>query len=240
MIPETEEPEIIKYHCLERPPLLYKYPDANPSTCLNIAQELMQNKKLFTKVCHLMNIMNLHPPFIQDLRCSPSSAEETQRDREALKGLISIYHKARTEGDAHHSENGVLTKKREIKDDRKKQEAARSAICDTDQSINADGLSIQSISQPLHLDEPTPESQQEANSEDEQILEKWENEDILTLDMYYKAINKHYKDSDSDEAATIQSETEQLPFEHVIQTTGDEIISEQTTPVQIISESSIE
>jgi len=47
----------------KRAPLLYKYPDATIPTIINIACELMMNEEFYIKVCHLMNIMCLEPPF---------------------------------------------------------------------------------------------------------------------------------------------------------------------------------
>ena len=49
-----------------RPPILYKYPDANPKTVKNIATQLLTNERLYIKVCHLMNLLSLEPPFQED------------------------------------------------------------------------------------------------------------------------------------------------------------------------------
>lgn len=49
-----------------RPPILYKYPDANPKTVKNIATQMLTNERLYIKVCHLMNLLSLEPPFQED------------------------------------------------------------------------------------------------------------------------------------------------------------------------------
>lgn len=53
-------------HEFDRAPLLYKYPDVNPKTAKNICIQLMKNEKFYVKVCHLMNLLCLNPPFEND------------------------------------------------------------------------------------------------------------------------------------------------------------------------------
>jgi len=53
-----------------RAPILYEYPPANQRTVLNIANACLQNQKFYIKVCHLMNLLNLDPPFEEDFRNS--------------------------------------------------------------------------------------------------------------------------------------------------------------------------
>ncbi|KAF0697381.1 Aste57867_11933 [Aphanomyces stellatus] len=50
-------------HYPSSPLLEYKYPKATPDIVLNIANALMALPKLYTQVLHLMNKMNLPPPF---------------------------------------------------------------------------------------------------------------------------------------------------------------------------------
>lgn len=45
------------------PHLKYKYPVPNKATLSNIMHALSSNSKFYTQVCHLMNRMNLPPPF---------------------------------------------------------------------------------------------------------------------------------------------------------------------------------
>lgn len=45
------------------PHLKYKYPGPNKATLSNIMHALATNSKFYTQVCHLMNRMNLPPPF---------------------------------------------------------------------------------------------------------------------------------------------------------------------------------
>jgi len=53
-------------YAFSRPPIIYKYPDCNPKTAKNIALMLLKNEKFYIKVCHLMNLMSLDPPFEED------------------------------------------------------------------------------------------------------------------------------------------------------------------------------
>lgn len=45
---------------------MYKYPDANPKTVKNIALLMLKNERFYIKVCHLMNLLNIEPPFEED------------------------------------------------------------------------------------------------------------------------------------------------------------------------------
>jgi U11/U12 small nuclear ribonucleoprotein SNRNP65 len=47
------------------PQLHYKYPPPNPFILNNIMQAIAAVPKLYVQVCHLMNKMNLPPPFVQ-------------------------------------------------------------------------------------------------------------------------------------------------------------------------------
>ena len=38
----------------------------NPKTAKNIALALLKNEKFYIKVCHLMNLLSLDPPFEED------------------------------------------------------------------------------------------------------------------------------------------------------------------------------
>lgn len=44
-------------------PILYKYPEATIHTVTNIAHQLLNNREFYVRVCHLMNLMCLDPPF---------------------------------------------------------------------------------------------------------------------------------------------------------------------------------
>jgi U11/U12 small nuclear ribonucleoprotein SNRNP65 len=46
------------------PQLHYKYPPPNPFILNNIMQAIAAVPKLYVQVCHLMNKMNLPPPFV--------------------------------------------------------------------------------------------------------------------------------------------------------------------------------
>ncbi|KAH8355630.1 hypothetical protein KR200_008629 [Drosophila serrata] len=73
---KDQEPEINKYvrrlyacnnHCdFTQPPppyLGYSYPPINPEILARIGQQLQVNKRFYNQVLHLMNRMNLEPPF---------------------------------------------------------------------------------------------------------------------------------------------------------------------------------
>lgn len=54
--------------------ILYQYPKISPATVDNIARELTSNKAFYYQVLHLMNKMNLRPPFaVQDEARNPNS-----------------------------------------------------------------------------------------------------------------------------------------------------------------------
>jgi hypothetical protein len=55
--------KLIYRYSFKKPPLLYKYPEANSLTVKNIALELIKNESFYIKVCHIMNLMCLPPPF---------------------------------------------------------------------------------------------------------------------------------------------------------------------------------
>jgi U11/U12 small nuclear ribonucleoprotein SNRNP65 len=49
------------------PPLIYNYPPANVRTVVKIAIELLRNPAFYIKVCHIMNLLNIDPPFQSDI-----------------------------------------------------------------------------------------------------------------------------------------------------------------------------
>ena len=66
-------------------PLLYKYPEATVATVVNIAHQLMLNKEFYVKVCHLMNLMCLDPPF--DAKFLPFTNQTTSKAQ--LRSAVS-------------------------------------------------------------------------------------------------------------------------------------------------------
>ena len=73
-----------------KPILLYQYPKANLSTVCNIAKLMMKNELFYFKVCHIMNYMNLSPPFINE-----SFKNENKYDNEVLSNHteMTLYRK---------------------------------------------------------------------------------------------------------------------------------------------------
>ncbi|OQS01060.1 RNA recognition motif-containing protein [Achlya hypogyna] len=65
-------------HYPPSPLLAYKYPKASPEIVANIANALMALPKLYTQVLHLMNKMNLPPPFEKDIIKGPFSPDDTR------------------------------------------------------------------------------------------------------------------------------------------------------------------
>ena len=63
---------IIFREAFKRPPILYKDPDANPKTVKNIALQLLTNERFYIKVCHIMNLLSLEPPFQEDYMSTES------------------------------------------------------------------------------------------------------------------------------------------------------------------------
>jgi len=69
---------------LQKIPILYKYPEANINTVVNIGIQLLKNPCFYIKVCHLMNLLCLEPPF--DEHFSKISMQNADR---VLKSKIS-------------------------------------------------------------------------------------------------------------------------------------------------------
>ena len=114
--PSNEDPTLLKQYELEMPPLLYKYPEANPKTWLNIAQEMIKDREFFVKVCHLMNMMNMHPPFVQDFTSSASFLEKVSEDKQVMQSLAkskSFQQRANTIIERISDQNN--SKKRDLK-----------------------------------------------------------------------------------------------------------------------------
>ncbi|RWS17547.1 RNA-binding protein 40-like protein [Dinothrombium tinctorium] len=65
------------------PLLKYKYPPANEATVANISKALLHNPRFYTQVLHLMNKMNLPPPF-EENKVSEVSFSEPDRDINAV------------------------------------------------------------------------------------------------------------------------------------------------------------
>ena len=59
---------------------MYKYPEANPKTLKNIALELGKNERFYIKVCHLMNLLSLNPPFEEDFASKQKVLEQQTLD----------------------------------------------------------------------------------------------------------------------------------------------------------------
>jgi len=53
------------------PTLKYKYPPPNPDIIINIMNAIVAVPKLYTQVIHLMNKMNLPPPFGEATTMTP-------------------------------------------------------------------------------------------------------------------------------------------------------------------------
>ena len=107
---------------LEKPPLLYKYPEANPSTWLNIVEEMLTNKDFYTKIWHLMNILNMHPPFVQDFTPNEVFIEKIKSDKSIARSLKDRLYPKRSKVIIEKIEENSWIRKREEKARQKENE----------------------------------------------------------------------------------------------------------------------
>lgn len=84
-------PEYLNYNFLDKPPphLLYSYPEATPSIVRRIGQELKRNIAFYTQVLHLMNRMNLKPPFTDSAQSTEEVACQTDPIEQKRPGVAT-------------------------------------------------------------------------------------------------------------------------------------------------------
>ncbi|CAD5118334.1 unnamed protein product [Dimorphilus gyrociliatus] len=97
------------------PKLYYKYPRPNYCTLLNISKALVGVPRFYTQVLHLMNKMNLPPPF-EEIHPGPPIPFPQNTNLEPVKM------ETESESEIESSEDHLITitKKRKIKEDKKR------------------------------------------------------------------------------------------------------------------------
>ncbi|XP_026283827.1 RNA-binding region-containing protein 3-like [Frankliniella occidentalis] len=89
---------------LSQPPpshLHYQYPPPTPATLSNISRALSMHPRLYTQLLHLMNRMNLPPPFQDGSRLKSTCNQETQTE-------IIWVHKSSSESEMESEEEQII------------------------------------------------------------------------------------------------------------------------------------
>jgi U11/U12 small nuclear ribonucleoprotein SNRNP65 len=76
------------------PNLYYKYPPPNTQTLNRIMMAIKAIPKLYTQVLHLMNKMNLPPPFVSKSKTEKPIKEATEQNKEIM---VSLFRRRRYE-----------------------------------------------------------------------------------------------------------------------------------------------
>ncbi|RWS29891.1 RNA-binding protein 40-like protein [Leptotrombidium deliense] len=120
------------------PILKYKYPKANKATVTNIANALLRNSKFYTQVLHLMNKMNLPPPFEEvgresrkdDKVISETDSESEIEIDEDLIANNSLVERSDFRRKRKKLEIGFVGPKKDLKRERKNKTTVSASVSD--------------------------------------------------------------------------------------------------------------
>ncbi|OUM70129.1 hypothetical protein PIROE2DRAFT_1813 [Piromyces sp. E2] len=95
------------------PTLKYQYPPPNPDIIINIMNAIVAVPKLYVQVIHLMNKMNLPPPFGEATTMTPMNKTEELRKRKKRDALLSSDESELESDDDINNKGNISYKKNE-------------------------------------------------------------------------------------------------------------------------------